>query len=231
MSHDPEQAPFRDGLTSAGCDLLPLTYRPNLKFLTTLITKIWEAVQNVQIGVVWGTWGSLKVIGNVTIRYSAYDFLFDFNRNHASQDHQQHVVVILKDNSHRPPLYWLQRFGLCCGETGVPRRTRVLEHRPYYCRVETHHVVSCLRKCSRDAAFEVIASTCSPHLRLLATLTPSSLKDVTWSTGMPLKVTDGGWSLATVPIMIIYSTALEWVQRRKLYYSFFIFIFISALTK
>jgi len=27
-----------------------------------------EAVQNVQIGVVWGTKGSLKVIGNATIR-------------------------------------------------------------------------------------------------------------------------------------------------------------------
>ena len=31
-----------------------------------------------------GQLGALKVIGNVTIRYSAYDFLLDFNRNHAS---------------------------------------------------------------------------------------------------------------------------------------------------
>ena len=31
-----------------------------------------------------GQLGALKVIGNVTIRCSAYDFLFDFNRNHAS---------------------------------------------------------------------------------------------------------------------------------------------------
>jgi len=38
-------------------------------------------VQNVQIGVVKG---ALKVIGNVTIRYSAYDFLFYFNRNYVS---------------------------------------------------------------------------------------------------------------------------------------------------
>ena len=30
----------------------------------------------------WGSWG--RLIGNVTIRQSAYDFLFDFNRNHAS---------------------------------------------------------------------------------------------------------------------------------------------------
>jgi len=28
--------------------------------------------------------GSLKVIGSVTIRYSAYDFLFAFRRNYAS---------------------------------------------------------------------------------------------------------------------------------------------------
>jgi len=28
--------------------------------------------------------GALKVMGNATIRYSAYDFLFECNRNHAS---------------------------------------------------------------------------------------------------------------------------------------------------
>jgi len=54
------------------------TYRPSLKILTTAITKTWKAVQNVEIGVVWGGYGSLKVIGNVTIRQSAYDFLFNF---------------------------------------------------------------------------------------------------------------------------------------------------------
>ena len=32
----------------------------------------------------WGAYGSLKVIGDVTIRQSTYDFLFDFNRNYAS---------------------------------------------------------------------------------------------------------------------------------------------------
>jgi len=41
------------------------------------------AAQNVQIGVVGGAYGSLKVIGNVTIQQSTYDVLFDFNRNHA----------------------------------------------------------------------------------------------------------------------------------------------------
>ena len=42
------------------------------------------AVQHAENGVIWGDYGALKVIGNVTIRLSAYDFLFDFNRNHAS---------------------------------------------------------------------------------------------------------------------------------------------------
>ena len=42
-------------------------------------------MKNVQIVVVGGgAYGSLKVIGSVTIRWSSYDFLFDFNRNHAS---------------------------------------------------------------------------------------------------------------------------------------------------
>jgi len=39
---------------------------------------------NAENGVIWGSYGALKVIGNVTIRLSAYDFLFVFNRNHAS---------------------------------------------------------------------------------------------------------------------------------------------------
>ena len=31
-----------------------------------------------------GRLGAIKVMGNAIIRSSAYDFLFDFNRNHAS---------------------------------------------------------------------------------------------------------------------------------------------------
>ena len=40
VSGDPDHAPFRDDLTSAGWDLLPLAYRPNLKFLSTFIIII-----------------------------------------------------------------------------------------------------------------------------------------------------------------------------------------------
>jgi len=32
----------------------------------------------------WGGLGALKVTGNATIRQSAYDFLFNFNRNYVS---------------------------------------------------------------------------------------------------------------------------------------------------
>ena len=42
------------------------------------------AVQNAENGAVAGSWGALKVIGIVTIRLSAYDFLFDFKRNYVS---------------------------------------------------------------------------------------------------------------------------------------------------
>jgi len=47
-----------------------LTYLlvPNLKSLRAAVTEIRMAVQNVQIGVIWGSEGSLEVIRNVTIR-------------------------------------------------------------------------------------------------------------------------------------------------------------------
>ena len=38
-------------------------------------------MQNAENGVVWGWLGALKVMGNASIRQSAYDFSFDFNRN------------------------------------------------------------------------------------------------------------------------------------------------------
>jgi len=37
--------------------------------------------RNAKNGVVGG-YGSHRVIGNITIRYSVCDFLFDFNRNY-----------------------------------------------------------------------------------------------------------------------------------------------------
>jgi len=42
------------------------------------------AVQNTENRVAWGGYAAIKVMGNATIRSSAYDFLFDFNRNYVS---------------------------------------------------------------------------------------------------------------------------------------------------
>ena len=41
-------------------------------------------VNNAENRLVLDGEGSLTVMGNVTIRQSAYDFLFDFNRNYAA---------------------------------------------------------------------------------------------------------------------------------------------------
>jgi len=52
-----------------------------------------------------GQLGALKVIGNVTIRYSEYDFLFNFNRNHASVLYRSRDIAsyLLKVDDFDPP--------------------------------------------------------------------------------------------------------------------------------
>jgi len=41
----------------------------------------------------WGGLGSPKVIDDITIRYSACDFLFDFNRNYASISYRFRAIA------------------------------------------------------------------------------------------------------------------------------------------
>ena len=53
------------------------------KFEVSRFTR-YDAMNGVAKCSKLGSSGALKVIGNVTIRSSAYDFLSDFNRNHAS---------------------------------------------------------------------------------------------------------------------------------------------------
>ena len=43
--------------------------------------ELWKAIQNVENLAIWGSLGSLKVIGNSTIRQSGYDFLLAFYSN------------------------------------------------------------------------------------------------------------------------------------------------------
>jgi len=74
---------FSDCLSYIGWDLLWSTVTPNLNSLCSPTTKIGKAIKNVKMG--WfGSYGSPKVTGNVTIRWIVYDFLLDFNRNYAS---------------------------------------------------------------------------------------------------------------------------------------------------
>jgi len=40
--------------------------------------------KNAEIGVAWGVRGHLKITGNIAIRQSMYDFLFDFNSKYSS---------------------------------------------------------------------------------------------------------------------------------------------------
>jgi len=48
-----DHALFRDSLWSLGSDLLYTSLPPNLKSLCSTTTKIWNAMQNVEIKVVW----------------------------------------------------------------------------------------------------------------------------------------------------------------------------------
>jgi len=57
---------------------------PNLMSLGSPVMKLWMAVQNAENGVIWGSYGALKVMGNAVIRQRAYDFLFEFNRIYVS---------------------------------------------------------------------------------------------------------------------------------------------------
>ena len=69
----------------------------------------------IEIVVVLGGYGSLKIISNVAIRYSTYNFLIDFNRNYASIFYHFRVSVAnynLPDLHLAPPLE-VTRFEFC----------------------------------------------------------------------------------------------------------------------
>jgi len=64
----------------------------------------YKDIKGDEIWVVWGL-GVTKVIGSIAILYSAYDFLFDFNRNHASILYHFRVIgsYLLKVANFSPP--------------------------------------------------------------------------------------------------------------------------------
>jgi len=53
-----------------------------MKSLSPFLTKIRKAIQNVENGVVWGSYVSLKDTGNSIIRYITYEFLVAFHSDY-----------------------------------------------------------------------------------------------------------------------------------------------------
>ena len=127
-----------------------------------------KCVKNPQNGVVWDGKGSPKVIGNVAIRYSAYDFLFDFNRNHASILHRfrdtarylSKFADFTLPHLHLAPLLgvtpvefrkknWRQKTrvpGLSCGVVCVFLRLAVLVELRLVTDIQTHRAMAYERK-------------------------------------------------------------------------------------
>jgi len=69
-----------------------------------------QCIPHSKNGVVWGGYGSFKVISNVTIWKSAYDFLFVLNRNYASvlyrfQDIVSYLSKVTDFEWHTSPAY------------------------------------------------------------------------------------------------------------------------------
>jgi len=120
----------------AGWDLLPLTYRPNLTFLITPITKIWKALQNVEIEVAWRVRSSRSS--------STHRTFYSTNRNCASilyhfrdiTSYLSKVADLIQPHQHLapPPVefrgdLWHQKTtlpGLLCGTVNVILRLAVL---------------------------------------------------------------------------------------------------------
>ena len=82
-SRDPDHAPFQGRFVIYMVGYAIINLPPRLKCLTLPITEIWKALQTVENGL-WGGLKWLGITGNVTIRLSAYNFLFVFNRNYTS---------------------------------------------------------------------------------------------------------------------------------------------------
>ena len=68
------------------CRLGLATFNTHTKFEVSMVIRFEDMKGNAKCRNCGGLggYGSLKVIGNVAIRQSTYDFLVDFNRNYAS---------------------------------------------------------------------------------------------------------------------------------------------------
>jgi len=69
------------------------------KFEVSTFTHYEDMKGNAKCRVLMIWWlGSLKITGNVIIRYSTYDFIFDFNRNYASTLCRSRVIASYLSN-------------------------------------------------------------------------------------------------------------------------------------
>jgi len=89
-------------------------------------------------------WGSSRVTGNVTIRQSAYDFIFDFNRNYASILHRYRVIASY--------LSKVAYFNLPHLHLAPPLGTP-FEFREDFCRQKNESPCTIVWSCLRDRKF------------------------------------------------------------------------------
>jgi len=109
--------------------------------------------------------------------------------------------------AHRSTLQRTQRLRLCGGETGVPHRTGVLQYCPNHRDVEVQQVIT--PGAWSFQLLEEVQSRCRLRrdgvdmllpLQVTRDVDASSLKVVTRSTGVPLRLTAGDASLIAKPI-------------------------------
>ena len=96
MGHDlTSYAPIRDSLLSVGCYL---HLQPVHQICSRCDHQLRRCIRQYKIlKLRWfnvlRSWGSPKVIGNIIIRYSAYDFLVQFNRNYEAISYRFRSIV------------------------------------------------------------------------------------------------------------------------------------------
>jgi len=133
---------FRESLSSVGWHLLWSALTPTLKSLCSPTTKIWKAMQNVKIPVVWWVRGYPR-----SPAMSPYDrshnFLFDFIRNYVSIFYRFCIRASCQKSPilTYPTCIWHPRWGTSfkfCGDlwhkkTIVPASVRCLRDPMFSC--------------------------------------------------------------------------------------------------
>ena len=110
-----------------------------------------KGVKMHKMEVVWGGQGSPKVIGNVTIRQSTYDFPFVFNRNYAS------ILYRFRDTASY--LTKFAKFDLLHLQMAPPFRVTPVEFRKDFLASEKHSPRAIMRRSLRHPTFSRFSRT------------------------------------------------------------------------